>query len=122
MPSGFVSGSLGHRRPANAVRFTLGIEAPIADWVQAEDGIEPETIEERLAEMADAHMADKLSRNDPEIWRQVEKSVLLERLDHHWKEHLATLDALRQVVFLAPMRKRRRLMSISKKPSAFLNV
>jgi preprotein translocase subunit SecA len=30
----------------------------------------------------------------------VEKSVLLERLDHYWKEHLATLDALRQVVFL----------------------
>jgi len=84
----------------NVARFTLGIEAPIADWVAAQDGIEPETIEERLAEMADAHMADKIARNDPEIWRQVEKSVLLERLDHHWKEHLATLDALRQVVFL----------------------
>jgi preprotein translocase subunit SecA len=34
------------------------------------------------------------------IWRQVEKSILLDQLDHHWKEHLATLDALRQVVFL----------------------
>ncbi|MEL0252630.1 MAG: SEC-C metal-binding domain-containing protein, partial [Novosphingobium sp.] len=32
--------------------------------------------------------------------RSLEKSILLERLDHHWKEHLATLDALRQVVFL----------------------
>ncbi|MBB3953450.1 preprotein translocase subunit SecA [Novosphingobium sediminicola] len=84
----------------NAALFTLGINAPIADWVHAQDGIEPETIEERLAEMADAHMADKIACNDPEIWRQVEKSVLLERLDHHWKEHLATLDALRQVVFL----------------------
>jgi preprotein translocase subunit SecA len=30
----------------------------------------------------------------------VEKSVLLDRLDYFWKEHLATLDALRQVVFL----------------------
>ena len=30
----------------------------------------------------------------------MEKSILLERLDYHWKEHLATLDALRQVVFL----------------------
>src|SRR6478735_7657619 len=34
------------------------------------------------------------------MWRQVEKSVLLDRLAHHWKEHLATLDALRHVVFL----------------------
>ena len=77
----------------------LGIQVPIAEWM-AEDGIEPETIEHRLAEAADAHMAAKIGQNDPTIWRQVEKSVLLERLDHYWKEHLATLDALRQVVFL----------------------
>ena len=30
----------------------------------------------------------------------MEKSILLQNLDHHWKEHLATLDALRQVVHL----------------------
>jgi preprotein translocase subunit SecA len=45
-------------------------------------------------------MADKMAENDPTVWRQVEKQVLLDRLDFHWKEHLATLDALRQVVFL----------------------
>ena len=45
-------------------------------------------------------MDAKIAENDHGIWRQVEKSVLLDRLDHHWKEHLATLDALRQVVFL----------------------
>ncbi len=51
--------------------------------------------------MADAHMAAKVPDSDTvTIWRQIEKSVLLERLDHYWKEHLATLDALRQVVFL----------------------
>ena len=81
------------------VRSTLGIDAPIAEWMH-EDGLEPETIELRLAELADAHMAAKIAANDPAIWHQVEKSVLLERLDHYWKEHLATLDALRQVVFL----------------------
>ncbi|MDE2405096.1 MAG: SEC-C domain-containing protein, partial [Sphingomonadales bacterium] len=77
----------------------LGIQLPVSEWL-AEDGIEPETIEHRIAEAADAHMAAKVAKNDPTIWRQVEKSVLLERLDHYWKEHLATLDALRQVVFL----------------------
>ncbi len=82
------------------VQFVLGFDAPIADWVAHEDGIEPETIEQRLSDLADQHMADKVAANDPAIWRQVEKSVLLERLDHYWKEHLATLDALRQVVFL----------------------
>ncbi|MFN3863859.1 MAG: SEC-C metal-binding domain-containing protein, partial [Erythrobacter sp.] len=34
------------------------------------------------------------------IWRIVEKDVLLRQLDFHWKEHLATLDALRQVIWM----------------------
>ena len=75
-----------------------GIEVPIEDWLR-EDGIEPHTIEERVSHLADAHMDTKMG-GDTSIWRQVEKSVLLERIDHFWKEHLATLDALRQVVFL----------------------
>jgi preprotein translocase subunit SecA len=77
----------------------LGLAAPIDDWLQ-EDQLEPEVIEERLIALADAHMAEKIGALDEVSWRGLEKSVLLERLDHHWKEHLATLDALRQVVFL----------------------
>jgi preprotein translocase subunit SecA len=80
-------------------RDVLGVDPPIEDW-QGEDGLEPSTVEERLAALADGHMAEKLAGDDPEVWRQVEKQVLLERLDHHWKEHLSTLDALRQVVHL----------------------
>ncbi len=77
----------------------LGIEIPIEAWIE-EDGIDPEVVEERVSAAADAHMAAKMSQDEPDIWRQVEKSILLDRLDHFWKEHLATLDALRQVVFL----------------------
>ena len=76
----------------------LGLEAPIDDWLR-EDGIEPHDLEQRLSEAADAKMADKMG-DDASIWRHVEKQILLERLDHYWKEHLATLDALRQVVGL----------------------
>ena len=45
-------------------------------------------------------MAEKVGAVEPERWAQVEKSVLLQSLDHHWKEHLSTLDALRQVIHL----------------------
>lgn len=76
----------------------LGLEAPFDEWL-AEDGIDPEHIEEHLRAAANAKMEAKIGE-DGAIWRQVEKQVLLERLDHYWKEHLATLDALRQVVFL----------------------
>jgi len=76
----------------------LGIDMPIDQW-HGEDGLEPHDIEQRIAEASDAKMAAKVGE-DATIWRQVEKQILLDRLDHHWKEHLATLDALRQVVFL----------------------
>jgi preprotein translocase subunit SecA len=81
------------------VQNILGIEAPLEDWLQ-EEAVEPEMIEQRLVAAADKIMADKMAADDVSIWHQVEKQVLLDRLDFHWKEHLATLDALRQVVFL----------------------
>jgi preprotein translocase subunit SecA len=84
---------------AAKIKDVLGIEVPLQDWLQ-EDAVEPEMIEERLIAATDKIMADKIAENDDAVWRQVEKQVLLDRLDYHWKEHLATLDALRQVVFL----------------------
>jgi preprotein translocase subunit SecA len=80
------------------VAEVIGLDVPVDQWM-GEDGIEPEDIETRISEQADAKMAGKIGE-DGAIWRQVEKQILLERLDHYWKEHLATLDALRQVVFL----------------------
>lgn len=81
------------------VEGILGLQPPIDAWLE-EDTVEPEIIEERLLAQADEIMDKKIAGADPAIWTRVEKSILLERLDHHWKEHLATLDALRQVVFL----------------------
>ncbi len=81
------------------VRDVLGVEIPLGEWME-EEAIEPDTIEERIQSLADAHMDTKITEVDASAWRGLEKSILLERLDHHWKEHLATLDALRQVVFL----------------------
>jgi preprotein translocase subunit SecA len=45
-------------------------------------------------------MAAKLQAVEPGRWNEVEKQILLQTLDHHWKDHLATLDALRQVIHL----------------------
>ncbi len=77
----------------------LNLDVPVDDWLK-EDAIDPEVVEERVREAADAAIATKATELDPETWTQVEKSILLQNLDHHWKEHLATLDALRQVVHL----------------------
>jgi len=78
---------------------TLNLEPLIDDWLK-EDALDAEMVEERVRAAADAMVADKSTQLEAETWQQVEKSILLQNLDHHWKEHLATLDALRQVVHL----------------------
>ncbi|WP_294245036.1 preprotein translocase subunit SecA [uncultured Sphingomonas sp.] len=77
----------------------LNLEPPIDDWM-TEEAIDPEIVLERVSAEADAMVEAKARELEPDTWTSVEKSILLQNLDHHWKEHLATLDALRQVVHL----------------------
>ncbi len=77
----------------------LNLEPQIDAWL-LEESVDPEVLEERIRTMADEAIAQKSADFDAETWTSVEKSILLQNLDHHWKEHLATLDALRQVVHL----------------------
>ncbi|MDG2532462.1 preprotein translocase subunit SecA [Sphingomonas sp. HITSZ_GF] len=79
---------------------TLNLDVPVDQWIKDEAQIEPEIVEERVREMADKLVEAKAADLEPETWSQIEKSILLQNLDHHWKEHLAMLDALRQVVHL----------------------
>lgn len=82
-----------------SVDAVFGLQPPIDDWLE-EEAVEQELIIERLQQLADDAMAAKLSELEPERWNQVEKNILLQTLDHFWKEHLATLDALRAVIHL----------------------
>ncbi|MEM1052423.1 MAG: preprotein translocase subunit SecA [Pseudomonadota bacterium] len=77
----------------------FGVTPPIDEWLE-EDEVQQEIIEERIRAQTDEMMDTKIAKTDPAIWRMVEKQVLLEKLDFHWKEHLATLDALRQVIWM----------------------
>jgi preprotein translocase subunit SecA len=77
----------------------LGLQPDIDGWLD-EEAMEPEIVETRIAELATASVAEKRASTDPEVFRQIEKQILLQTLDHHWKEHLSTLDALRQVIYL----------------------
>ncbi len=82
-----------------SVDAVLGLTPPIDEWLQ-EEAVEQEAIVERLQQQSDLVMSEKVEGADPERWVEVEKSLLLQTLDHYWKEHLATLDALRQVIHL----------------------
>ena len=82
-----------------AVKTTLALPLDVTTW-PAEAAIDPEIVVDRLIAAADGNMAAKSADVPPETWLEIEKNFLLQALDHHWKEHLATLDALRQVIHL----------------------
>ena len=77
----------------------LGIEVPGADWV-TEDGVTDGEITDRLRSACDRHMASKATIFGPDAMRNIEKSVILQILDQQWKEHLLSLDHLRQGINL----------------------
>jgi preprotein translocase subunit SecA len=77
----------------------LALELPIEDWAK-EEGIADEEMRERILTAADAAYAEREAKNTPDVMRYIEKQVVLQMLDHLWRDHLVTLDHLRQVVGL----------------------
>ncbi len=81
------------------VEQIFALDLPVTQWA-AEEGMADEEIRDRLIRRTDEAAAAKAARFGPELTRQIEKAVLLQTLDHMWREHLATLDHLRQVIGL----------------------
>jgi preprotein translocase subunit SecA len=77
----------------------LSIELPVDEWAK-EEGIADEELLARITRRGDEHMAGKVAQWGPEVLRYVEKSILLQTLDHLWREHLVMLEHLRQVIGL----------------------
>jgi preprotein translocase subunit SecA len=82
-----------------AMKNTFDLDLPLADWA-AEEGIGDEELHERLIKAADERTAKKAANIGPQIMRQIERAVLLQTLDNLWREHLVTLEHLRQVIGL----------------------
>ena len=75
----------------------LNLDLPVEDWA-AEEGIAEDDIRERLTAAADKVATDRAERFGPEVLAYVEKSLVLQTLDHLWREHLVNLDHLRSVI------------------------
>ncbi|HQV16364.1 MAG TPA: preprotein translocase subunit SecA, partial [Denitromonas sp.] len=76
------------------------LKLPVGEWIAAETGLDDDAIAQRVVEAADAHFAAKVAMVDATAWHQFERSVMLQSLDNHWREHLAALDHLRQGIHL----------------------
>ncbi|MDP2373011.1 preprotein translocase subunit SecA [Reyranella sp.] len=81
------------------VQRLFGLDLPVEQWAK-EEGIADEEIRSRLNEATERLFAQKAAQYGPEVWRQVEKSVLMQLFDQSWKDHLLHLDHLRQGIGL----------------------
>jgi len=77
----------------------FALDLPVAEWAK-EEGIADQEILHRITSAADRKMAEKAVQYGPEVMRDVEKSLYLSILDQLWKDHLLTLDHLRQGIGL----------------------
>ena len=87
-----------HGLHAEVLRI-FNLDLPLTEWA-AEEGIADEEIRTRLLDISDRKMAEKAANYGADIMRMVEKSLLLQILDQVWKEHLLSLDHLRQGIGL----------------------
>ena len=81
------------------IRRIYLLDLPLADWA-TEEGIDPAEMQRRLEDQIEQRAAARAANFGPDVMRVVEKSLLLQILDQTWKEHLLSLDHLRQGIGL----------------------
>ena len=82
-----------------ALAGEFGLHLPVREWAKASD-IGEDAIRDRVADAAVAAWTERENLAGVDVMRQFERSLMLQTLDHHWRDHLANLDHLRQGIHL----------------------
>jgi len=83
-----------------ALSEELALMVPVAHWLEQDDQLHEETLRQRIHQEFDQVYQSKLGQLEPGHARYIEKAVMMQSLDSHWKEHLAAMDYLRQGIHL----------------------
>ena len=82
----------------------FGIGKDVVDikghWLEAKPNMTAQEIKDGLVEFLNAVQADKEAQVGADTMRRVEKYVALQTIDTQWKQHLQTMDMLRQAIWL----------------------
>ncbi|MDE3115629.1 MAG: preprotein translocase subunit SecA [Pseudomonadota bacterium] len=81
------------------VEKVFGLSLPVVDWTK-EEGIADEEVRERIHKAVETRAAERTANTGTDVMRYVEKTILLQTLDHDWREHIINLDYLRQYIGL----------------------
>ena len=78
----------------------FNLQVPVDEWLKSDAELDTQKITERVAKQANEDYAAKFQQIDPTLLHQYERAVMLQSIDSHWREHLASLDYLRQGIHL----------------------
>jgi len=81
------------------IEAEFGVTLPISAWLEEDQSLHEESLRDRIVEEVQAAYDAKANFVGPSM-RQLEKQIMLQVLDTLWKEHLATMDQLRQGIHL----------------------
>ena len=83
-----------------ALERDFGTKLPIEEWVKADESGDVNVLKTKIVTALESAYEQKLATLGPEMMRHIEKQVMLQTLDTHWREHLAAMDYMRQGIFL----------------------
>ena len=83
-----------------AMEDEFGIKLDIKDWLENDDQLHEESLREKVLQEVELAYENKEKESGSEVIRHIEKAVMLQVLDHQWREHLSTMDQLRQGIHL----------------------
>ena len=84
----------------NALEGEFGIQVPVGEWLSQDETVHEEVLHQRIIDAVDTHFLEKETMTGPEVMRHFEKALMLNVLDQKWKDHLASMDYLRQGIGL----------------------
>ena len=83
-----------------AIERDFGTQLPISEWVKAEEAGDGSSLKKKIETALGAAYDLKRASIGEEMMRYIEKQVMLQTLDQHWREHLAAMDYMRQGIYL----------------------
>jgi preprotein translocase subunit SecA len=100
MPPGSIDEMWDIRGLTEALERELGLDIDVADWLEKDSSLHLESIKEKIMDFVNQTAEEKEKLVSADIMRRLEKQVMLDILDRHWKEHLIAMDQLRQGINL----------------------
>ena len=83
-----------------ALKTEFAVEVPVTAWLEEDKALYEETLRKQIIDTLSQAYKDKAEQVGEEMMREFEKRIMLQILDHQWKDHLATMDHLRQGIHL----------------------